>query len=78
ASHIHRLLQALFDLNSPIYAHHRLIEGPDGNRLATRDKALSLRTLRAEGYNAAAIKSRLPDPAEEVDIVLKRLEAYQS
>jgi glutamyl-Q tRNA(Asp) synthetase len=30
AAHVHRLLQALLDLPTPIYRHHGLIFGPDG------------------------------------------------
>ena len=33
ATHIHRLLQAVLDLPTPGYHHHRLITGPDGKRL---------------------------------------------
>jgi len=49
ATDIHRLLQALLDLPTPRYYHHRLITDDRGHRLATRDDALSLETLRSRG-----------------------------
>jgi glutamyl-Q tRNA(Asp) synthetase len=51
STHIHRLLQALLDLPTPAYAHHRLLVGPDGVRLAKRHGALSLADLRARGVD---------------------------
>jgi len=55
ATHIHVLLQNLLDLPTPVYAHHRLLTGPDGKRLAKRDKAASLRELRQAGTKPEAI-----------------------
>lgn len=49
AAHIQRLLQALLDLPTPIYRHHRLLTGPDGKRFAKRDRAETLAELRARG-----------------------------
>jgi glutamyl-Q tRNA(Asp) synthetase len=49
ATHLHRLLQALLGLPTPLYHHHRLITDGDGKRLAKRDQATSLRSLRAQG-----------------------------
>jgi glutamyl-Q tRNA(Asp) synthetase len=49
ATHVHRLLQALLGLYVPDYHHHGLIMGPDGQRLAKRDKAATLRELREDG-----------------------------
>lgn len=49
ATHVQRLLQALLGLPTPIYRHHRLLTGPDGKRFAKRDKAETLRELRARG-----------------------------
>jgi glutamyl-Q tRNA(Asp) synthetase len=57
ATHCHRLLQALLDLPVPDYHHHRLILGPDGKRLAKRDHAASLESLRANGVTPAEIKA---------------------
>ena len=39
ACHVQRLLQALLGLPTPVYRHHRLILGPDGRRLAKRDRS---------------------------------------
>jgi glutamyl-Q tRNA(Asp) synthetase len=52
AAHIQRLLQALLTLPTPIYRHHRLLLAPSGQRLAKRDKAETLRDLRARGVRA--------------------------
>jgi glutamyl-Q tRNA(Asp) synthetase len=49
STHVHRLLQALLDLPTPHYRHHRLLIDPDGQRLAKRHGALSLADLRAQG-----------------------------
>jgi glutamyl-Q tRNA(Asp) synthetase len=49
AAHLHVLLQALLRLPTPVYRHHRLILGPDGKRLAKRDRAATLASLRAAG-----------------------------
>lgn len=49
ATHIHRLLQALLGLPSPRYYHHNLIADSNGLRLAKRNRAVTLRTLRHMG-----------------------------
>ncbi len=49
ATAIHRVLQALLDLPTQIYHHHRLIRDATGKRLAKRDDARSLRRFRADG-----------------------------
>jgi glutamyl-Q tRNA(Asp) synthetase len=59
APHVHRLLQALLGLPTPIYRHHRLIVGPDGKRLAKRDRSETLRSLRASGVTAADLRREL-------------------
>ncbi|MDX9689567.1 MAG: tRNA glutamyl-Q(34) synthetase GluQRS [Proteobacteria bacterium] len=46
ATHIHRLLQALLDLPTPEYHHHKLMMGPDGRRYAKRDLSATLRSFR--------------------------------
>lgn len=51
ATHIHRLLQALLGLPTPAYHHHPLIAGPDGRRLAKRDDAASIASLRQGGID---------------------------
>lgn len=59
AAHLHALLQALFDWPRPIYRHHRLVRDESGRRLAKRDKAATLRSLRKAGASPAEIRSRL-------------------
>ena len=59
AAHIQRLLQALLDLPTPTYRHHGLLLGPDGKRYAKRDRAETLRELRAAGMTAAALRKEL-------------------
>ncbi len=56
---MHRLLQALLDLPTPHYRHHRLIRDENGRRLAKRDKARALATLRAEGWTPADVLAHL-------------------
>lgn len=60
ATHVQRLLQALIGLPEPRYRHHALILGPDGRRLAKRDGATSLASLRAGGATPADIVAMLP------------------
>ena len=50
------LLQALLDLPTPVYHHHRLIRDDDGKRLAKRDDARAISTYRAEGKSPADIR----------------------
>lgn len=59
ATHVQRLLQALLDLPTPVYRHHRLLMGPDGKRLAKRDFAETLADLRARGVTAEAVRVSL-------------------
>jgi glutamyl-Q tRNA(Asp) synthetase len=59
AAHVQRLLQALLDLPTPEYRHHKLILDASGKRLAKRDKDITLRQLRAGGTTPQDIKSRL-------------------
>jgi glutamyl-Q tRNA(Asp) synthetase len=59
AAHIQRLLQALLDLPTPIYRHHPLLRSPDGQRLAKRDNAETLRALRSAGATAEAVRAAL-------------------
>ena len=56
---VHRLLQALLGLPTPLYRHHALVCGPDGKRLAKRDTAASLASLRAAGIDGRALAADL-------------------
>ncbi|HCB76995.1 MAG TPA: tRNA glutamyl-Q(34) synthetase GluQRS [Sphingomonas bacterium] len=55
ATHVHRLLQALLGLPTPVYRHHALLAGPDGERLAKRHGAPSLADLRAGGMDGKTL-----------------------
>jgi glutamyl-Q tRNA(Asp) synthetase len=59
ATHLHRLLQALLGWPTPVYAHHRLLTDAYGRRLAKRDRAMTLRELRASGATAEEIMRQL-------------------
>jgi glutamyl-Q tRNA(Asp) synthetase len=59
ATDVHRLLQALLGLPTPRYHHHRLLAGPDGQRLAKRHGARTLAELREEGANPRALTADL-------------------
>ena len=59
ATHVHRLLQALLGLPTPVYRHHALVCGPDAKRLAKRDAAASLASLRAGGVDGPALAADL-------------------
>lgn len=59
ATDIHRLLQALLGLPSPVYIHHPLLVGADGRRLAKRDGSLALAELRESGVDPAALADAL-------------------
>jgi glutamyl-Q tRNA(Asp) synthetase len=59
ATHLHRLLQELLNLPVPEWHHHRLITDETGKRLAKRDDARSLRSLRAAGWTPERVKAAL-------------------
>lgn len=55
ATPIHRVLQALLGLAAPRYRHHPLLTDSTGRRLAKRDRALTIRDMRAHGASPAEI-----------------------
>jgi glutamyl-Q tRNA(Asp) synthetase len=55
ATDVHRLLQALLGLPTPLYHHHPLLLGGDGRRLAKRHGAPTLRELREAGADPRAL-----------------------
>ncbi len=59
ATHIHRALQAVLGLPSPLYCHHALLRDNAGKRLAKRDGARSLLSLRQSGYTPDMIRQSL-------------------
>jgi glutamyl-Q tRNA(Asp) synthetase len=59
ATDLHRLIQALMDWPAPVYAHHALLVDAQGRRLAKRDKAATLRDMRAAGVTADDVTARV-------------------
>lgn len=59
ATHMHRLLQALLALPTPVYRHHRLILDTEGDKLAKSRLSQPLRALRAAGHSADDIRRRV-------------------
>ncbi|MDP6567982.1 MAG: tRNA glutamyl-Q(34) synthetase GluQRS [Alphaproteobacteria bacterium] len=59
SSHVHRLLQALLELPTPAYEHHRLLRDDAGLRLSKGGQAIGIRRLREDGIDAAEIRRRL-------------------
>ena len=59
ATHPHRLWQELLGLPVPEWHHHRLITDEAGKRLAKRDDARSLRSLRAAGWTPERVKKAI-------------------
>lgn len=59
ATHIHRLLQALLKLPVPEYHHHILIEDSSGKRLAKRNSAETLRSLRERGVTPEEFRKQM-------------------
>lgn len=55
ASHLHRLLQALLNLPTPDYHHHPLLRDEQGQRLAKRKNAPSIRSMRESGFTMSDI-----------------------
>lgn len=49
ATHIHRLLQSLLDLPTPLYLHHPLLQDDQGERLAKRRNSQTLSEIRQAG-----------------------------
>lgn len=59
ATHIHRAIQGVLGLPVPIYCHHGLLRDNAGKRLAKRDGARSLASLRAAGYTPQMVMESL-------------------
>ena len=57
AAHLHRLLQELLVLTIPDYRFHRLLTDETGKRLAKRDGAQTISTLREKGLSADQVKA---------------------
>ena len=59
ASHVHRILQALLGLPTPVYLHHALLAGADGRKLAKSQGAAGLAQLRRDGADGPALVESL-------------------
>ncbi len=59
STHIHCVLQKLLGLPTPTYHHHRLLTDENGNRLAKRDRSITLKSLRDAGITAKQLKKEL-------------------
>ncbi len=59
ATHIHRALQAVLGLPVPQYLHHGLLRDNTGKRLAKRDGARSIASLRAAGFSPQDVRHSL-------------------
>ena len=57
ATDLHRLLQALMGWPAPAYAHHPMLTDSAGRRLAKRDGAPTLRSLREAGHRPAEVRA---------------------
>jgi glutamyl-Q tRNA(Asp) synthetase len=57
ATAIHYVLQKLMGWPVPDYAFHPLLTNPDGTRLAKRDRAVGIRTLREDGYSPTQVRA---------------------
>ena len=72
ATDVHRLLQALLGLPTPLYHHHPLLLGADGRRLAKRHGAPTIGELRESGADPKALaadllEGRLPSGYSSAD-----------
>ena len=59
ATHVHRLLQALLDLPTPLCHHHALLADDTGERLAKRNKAPTLESMHDAGIDGKALADSL-------------------
>lgn len=57
ATDVHVLLQKLLGLPTPFYHHHPLVKNEEGKRLAKRDQAQTLDSLRQTGMSLEEIKN---------------------
>jgi glutamyl-Q tRNA(Asp) synthetase len=55
ATHVQRQLHAILGYREPVYLHHPLVRDENGTRLAKRDAARSIRTLREQGLSPTEV-----------------------
>lgn len=58
ATHIHRLLQMLWEFEPPNYHHHPLLRDDTGRRFSKKDKDLSLRSMRNAGISPDQVRQK--------------------
>ena len=56
STHVHRILQSLLGLPEPKYLHHELVTDQSGERLAKRNDAQAIASLRKRGISAEEVK----------------------
>lgn len=59
ATHVQVLIQGLMGWPTPVYRHHPLLLDASGRRLAKRDKAETLQSLRERGMDPAQLRAEL-------------------
>lgn len=67
ATHLHTLLQVLMGNDLPQYYHHNLLLDENGQRFAKRNKSVTLKSLREQGYT----------PVNILKIMEERIQASQ-
>lgn len=72
ATHVHRLLQALLGLPTPLYHHHALIAGDDGVRLAKRRQSPTIAALRDERIDPNTVVDGLRAGRFPIGFALKK------
>ena len=72
ATHIHRLLQAILGLPTPLYHHHALLTGSDGDRLAKRKASPTIASLRESGADPAALVAAMRNGVFPIGFALEQ------
>jgi glutamyl-Q tRNA(Asp) synthetase len=56
---VHRVLQKLLDLPEPVYHHHRLVLGPDGQKLSKSNRDTGIAAFREAGKTPGDIRAMI-------------------
>ncbi|MFQ5582515.1 MAG: tRNA glutamyl-Q(34) synthetase GluQRS [Mariprofundaceae bacterium] len=83
---IHRILQHLLGLPEPVYIHHALLQDTHGQRLAKRNQATTLQSLRTMGICPDKLKDFLlhtdahtwPFPEHDMETIKNQLGTTQN
>lgn len=70
STHVHRLLQAVLDLPTPLYLHHPLLLDESGAKLSKSRDSASLSVLRSAGRNGHELVQNLRENIFPVGISL--------